>query len=186
MKVVKGIVVVGTFLLLSTACTNEGSGEKQNMSNEQRIEDARQAIKAQREQLLDTKGPLDPTLAENMISMYITFVQNNPADKDAQEFLFQAASVAISKQEYERSLRLYQQAIENYPDEKRSPDALFMKAFVLQNHMDKLGAAEEAYLKLIDLYPRHDLSLEARAAIKTLHMSDEELIEHFEKMNGIE
>ena len=51
--------------------------------------------------------------------------------------------------------------------------------------MGNLGIAEAKYQEVIDKHPEHVLAQDARVAIKTLTLSDEELIEMFEKKNGI-
>ena len=58
-------------------------------------------------------------------------------------------------------------------------------AFIYHNHMGNLGIAEAKYQEVIDKHPEHVLAQDARVAIKTLTLSDEELIEMFEKKNGI-
>lgn len=184
-KVVVGFIGIAILIAGMVSCT-ENTEQKPEEKKPLPVEEARAAIDAFRADLLDAKGPLDTNKANTMIDLYISFVQANPADPEAQEYLFQAGSVAMAKGDYDRSLKLLKQATRNYPDEKRSPDCLFVSAYINHYHLDRRGAAEDFYKELIDQFPNHNLSIDARLALKNINLSDEELIEQFEKKNGIE
>ena len=177
-------LILTLFLVaIMTSCGNNET--KVEKTPEVLKEEARKAIEKERDRLLNASGPLDPILADNMINLYMDFVKNNPGDPEAQEYLFQAGSICMSKGDYKRSLRLFENSIHNYPDGPRSPDSYFMSGFVNQNYLNRLGAAEEAYKKVIEYYPRHELALQARATLETINLTDEELIERFEKINDV-
>lgn len=148
-------------------------------------EEAREAIVLERIKLMDASGQIDTNRANTMIDTYITFVQNNPADADAGEFMFQAASLCMGKGDYRRSIRLFKNVTANFADDKRAPESYFLIAFTYENYLNQRGAAEEAYELVIDKFPRHDLSLQSRAALKNMSTgkTDLELVKMFEEQN---
>ncbi|MGB0389991.1 MAG: tetratricopeptide repeat protein [Salibacteraceae bacterium] len=164
---------------LMVACTPTNPEEKAKKE----VEEARKVILEERDKLLDSTGPLDTARSEMMIDRYITFVQNNPADTDAGEFLFQAASLCMAKGDYERCIKIHQNLLNNYPNNKRTVESTFHIAFTYDTYLDKKGMAEDWYKKVIKEFPRDDLALQSRSAIKNLNMTDEELIKMFEEKN---
>jgi len=163
-------------------------GEEVKKTPDQLREEAREAIVLERTKLMNAQGLIDTNRANAMIDMYITFVQNNANDKDASEFMFQAASLCMGKKDFERSIRLFENVATNYKDEKRAPEAYFLIAFIYENSLNQKGAAEDAYRLVIQEFPRHDYSLQARAALKNMSTgkSDLELVRMFEEQNNLE
>jgi hypothetical protein len=58
-----------------------------------------------------------------------------------------------------------------------------MEAFTYENTLGNIGKANELYNKFLYKYPDHELADDARAAIKFLGKSAEEMVREFEK-NG--
>lgn len=173
------IILFGAF----AACTQEA-----DKTPDQLCEEAREALTIERTKLMNASGEIDTNRANAIIEMYITFVQNNPNDIDAAEFMFQAASLCMGKGDYQRAIRLFENVKLNYREDKRAPEAYFLIAFIYENNLNQRGAAEDAYKLVISEFPRHDYSLQARAAIKNMNTgkTDLELVRMFEEQNNPE
>jgi TolA-binding protein len=57
------------------------------------------------------------------------------------------------------------------------PEVYFLKAFILDEDLDKKDDAKKAYTDLINEFPDNALSAQAAVLLDQLYMSDEELIE---------
>ena len=172
-------VLFAVLASLTFACNSVSPEEKAK----QEIEAARKVIIEEREKLLDATGPLDTSRSKMMIDRYVTFVQNNPSDLDAGEFLFQAASICMAMGDFDRCINIHQNLINNYPNHSRKVESMFHIAFTYDTYLDKKGMAEDWYKRVIKDFPRDDLALQSRSAIKNLTMTDEELIKMFEEKN---
>ena len=58
---------------------------------------------------------------------------------------------------------------------------MFLVAFIYDTYLKQLDQAKTAYEKVIEKYPNHHLTRDAKLSIEHLGMSDEELIKMFEE-----
>jgi TolA-binding protein len=80
----------------------------------------------------------------------------------------------------ESAINILNKFIDIYPNHKRTPEALFYKAFVYDNQLNDDVKAGEVYREYLEKYPNHEYASSADASIKNLGKSDEDLVREFE------
>lgn len=125
-------------------------------------------------------GSLDQTKATPLIRAYDQFFINFNEDERAPEFLHRAVDLSVGIMRYEEAVNFIDRLLKDVPDYNKNPQALFLKAFILENHLQKLGHAKDIYNEFLDKYPTHELAKDARFSLDNLGKSPEELIELFE------
>lgn len=132
---------------------------------------------------LKTVHKVDTGSVSELISAYQNFAARYAQDSLSPEFLYRAAGLANGFRRGTQSIDLYESIINTYPDFKRIPECYFMEAFVFENEQGNIGKAYECYSKFLDKYPDHDLADDARAALKYLGKTPDEMVREFEKNN---
>ncbi|MES2629547.1 MAG: tetratricopeptide repeat protein [Bacteroidota bacterium] len=111
------------------------------------------------------------------------FVKAYPTDPEAPAVLSYQAKALFVLGRPKEAADTYRRIIQAYQDYNNMPEVMFLYGLTLDQEVGDKAAAEKAYLKLIQTYPNHNLSQQARALITQLHMTDEELIKSFEEKN---
>lgn len=141
-----------------------------------------QRIRAQEDSLFN-KSVFDRKGAIALKDVYLAFAKNNPLDTMAPEYLFRAAGVYRTLGEPQSTLDLYDRIIKDYPEWRRLADTYYLRAFTIDNDLQKKGEARTAYEEVISRYPEHKFAADAKQMIENLQYTDEQLIEKFKKMN---
>ena len=104
---------------------------------------------------------------------------------DSPEALFNAIGEAAgASQDPQRTIKMVDQLVTDYPDYENNPVALFMLAsFVYDEQMHDLDKARETYQRIIDEYPDTPFAADAAIAITQVGMTPEELVRMFEEQN---
>jgi outer membrane protein assembly factor BamD (BamD/ComL family) len=123
------------------------------------------------------------TLADSTLLAYEKFVEDFPADSLSPDLLFKGAEIATAVQEYDRALGYYKRIVKYYPKYKLFPESLFLQGSLLDNYLDHDGEAKMVYDQIIEKYPQSAYADDARAAIRNLGKSDEELLKEFKEKN---
>jgi len=118
-------------------------------------------------------------------SRYDRFVDEYPKHEMAPVYLDQAANIGRKKRDYSSALEYYNRIINEYPEYENIIEVKFLIAFVYDAELRDKDKAREHYQSVADEYPNHVFGQDAKARLENLHMTDEELIEHFEKSNDI-
>jgi outer membrane protein assembly factor BamD (BamD/ComL family) len=116
-----------------------------------------------------------------IIQQYVDFAKEYPADTLSASYLFKAAEIAMNLKVGSQSVLYFDKILTNYPTFSKAPESLFLKAFVLENQMEKYDQAGELYKQFIAKYPNHPLAKDAKASLEFLGKSPEELIKLFEQ-----
>jgi len=133
---------------------------------------------------LKTVQKVDSGSLSELIGAYQNFASKFPHDSMSPEYLYKAAGLANGLNRGTQSIDLYDLIIHTYPDFKRIPECYFMEAFAYENVQGNIGKASEYYNKFLDKYPGHQLADDARAALKFLGKTPDEMAREFEKMNA--
>lgn len=165
------VVAAVMLLLVVASCTS------------QRDKDIR-AIAGLEKQLEKEGARPDPAELKKLLDMYIGFVDANPADTLAQDYLYKAINLSIGVNNGARAMQLIDRTLNDFRQSKYLPETVFMKAYVYENLLGNLGQAATVYNDFIVKYPQHDLADDAAAALKYLGKSPEELVKEFEAMNS--
>ena len=101
---------------------------------------------------------------------------------ESPEALFNAISEAVvTNQDPQRSIKMVDQLVTNYPEYENNPVALFMLAsFVYDEQLHDLDKARATYQRIIDEYPDTPFASDAAIAITQVGMTPEELVKMFE------
>ncbi len=133
---------------------------------------------------MKTVQKVDSGSVKELISAYLNFASKYAKDSLAPEYLYKAAGLANGLNRGTQSIDLYESIIHTYPDYKRLPDCYFMEVFAYENVLGNIGKASEYYNKFLEKFPDHSLADDARAALKYLGKSSDEMIKEYEKMNA--
>ncbi len=123
----------------------------------------------------------DNSFAMEVIKLYQQFADSFPNEKIAPDYLFKAANVSIGVRQFNQAISFLERIKENFPAYEKSAESLFFMAFVYDNYLQQKGKASELYEEVIQKYPNHKFAFEAKEVLKTLTMSDEELIKMFQE-----
>ncbi len=165
-----------TFLLLLLHACGGGSDapDKEAMLTE--IDSLRTVV-----QNKSSKGELPKEDMRTLMKRYKRYVDHFPEDSLAPQQLFRAGSVARSLKEPQKALNIFQRFLNEYPDHEKEPTVRFLIAFIYDQDLDKKKKAKKLYRTVIDSFPDHRLAKDAEQYLKVIDLSDEELIERFEK-----
>lgn len=147
-----------------------------------------------REEMLNEISKMETTMKETqkvdsvavteLISAYQNFASKYTDDSLAPENLYKAAGLAVGFGRGVQAVELYETIITKYPDYNKVAECFFMEAFTYENVIGNIGKASEYYNKFLVKYPGHELADDAKAAIKFLGKSPEEMVREFEQMNA--
>jgi outer membrane protein assembly factor BamD (BamD/ComL family) len=126
---------------------------------------------------------VDSVVVNELVSAYQNYSSKYPDDSLSSEYLYKAAGLAADFNHGVQAIDIYKTLIQTYPHYKKIPECYFMVAFTYENTLGNIGKANEFYTKFLDKYPDHELADDARAAIKFLGKSPEEMVREFEKMS---
>jgi tetratricopeptide (TPR) repeat protein len=104
-----------------------------------------------------------------------------PESTAAPEFLFKAAEVAKSIQTFPKSLSIYDWLIDKYPNYDKTPTAMFLKGFIIENNLGNDSLALVSYKEFMAKYPNDDLVDDAEFLIQNLGKTDEEILQMIEE-----
>jgi tetratricopeptide (TPR) repeat protein len=127
---------------------------------------------------------VDKELAAQLLQSYIKFTDTYPMDEHTADYLYKGAGLARGVRLYTRALQMYTRILTDYPDYKKIVETQFLIAFTYDNDIKDIEKAKEAYNLVIEMYPNHEFAVQARERLKTIDLSDEELIELFMQMNA--
>jgi len=103
----------------------------------------------------------------------------------SQQELFEKATVAQERSDFQAAIAAYQEFVERYPDAPDAPKCQFMIGYLYANHLDDDAAAREAYDAFIRAYPDHVLIKDAQWELDHLGMDVNE-IEELNQILGTE
>lgn len=126
---------------------------------------------------------VDPVVANNTIRAFTDYAYYCESDSLSPIFLVKTAQVAMAINNPNQAKVVLDRVINNYPKFKNKPAAMFMLA-QLYDEQTLLNNEEEArrlYEKLIFEYPKSEWTSSAKAAIKLLGKTDQEIVDEFSK-----
>lgn len=127
---------------------------------------------------------VDSVSVTELLSAYQNFSSKYPDDSLSPEYLYKAAGLAAGYNRGIQAVDICESIIQSYPHYRKLPECYFMEAFTYENALGNIGKASELYTKFLDKYPDHEFADDARAAIKFLGKSPEEIVREFEKMKA--
>ncbi|MBK7128522.1 MAG: tetratricopeptide repeat protein [Crocinitomicaceae bacterium] len=128
-----------------------------------------------------SQTPPDENLLIEATTKFQDFAGYFPEDPKAPEYLLKASDYAYTLQQYEKSVKILDRIITEYPQYNRMEDVMFNKASHLDFELRDTTRAKEAYQQFMDKFPQSDLVDDAQSRIENIEYSAEELIEKFMK-----
>lgn len=128
----------------------------------------------------DTTGRIDLRRANDFITGASVYALISPEGDQVPELLYKAAETARTVQAFSRAIELYDWLIEGYPNFEKVPQAMFLKAFTLDNDLRRMEEARRIYEDFLATYPQDDFADDARFLLDNLGKTDEEIIQSFE------
>lgn len=122
-----------------------------------------------------------------LLQSYLKFSKKFVGDKEkSPEYLYKAAALSRAAGLPVKAIKLYDQVITDYPNYQRNPEIAFLIAFTYDDEIKEVEQAKEAYQAVIDKYPGDKWAEQAAERLKTIDMTDEELIDYFMKKNQLD
>lgn len=129
----------------------------------------------------DTTGRVDLRRANDFIAGVTAYALIHPQGEQVPNLLYQAAETARTAQAFTKAIELYDLLIDKQPDFPKVPQAMFLKAFTLDNDLRRLDEAREMYERFLARYPQDEFADDAQFLLENLGRSDEEIIESFDQ-----
>lgn len=139
-----------------------------------------QITKLEKEIVSTRMTKLDTAKASHLIVIYDEFIKDFPKDSLSPIFLYRAADLNMALNRGNQSITCLDKIINNYPNFNKTPDCMFLKAYVAENVMHNLPLADQFYREFLKEYPTHSLAKDAEASLKNLGKTPEQLVAEFE------
>lgn len=148
-------------------------------SKEKKIE----KISVLEKELLSDKVNIDTSKAEELILLYKDYADNFKSDSLSPEFLLKAADISMNLSKGQQAIDLLDKILTDFKQYYKTPDCLFLKAYILENQLNDLKNAEKTYKEFLEKYPNHAFAISAKSAIENLGIPADVLIKKFEEQN---
>lgn len=132
-------------------------------------------------EIFSENGMIDRNRVDELIDAYVGFADEFPEDTLAPDYLFKAGDISMNTNRSRQAIRYYDRIITDYPNYKKTPEALFLKGYVYENNLGRLDKAKEIYEAFLELYPDNEFADDAEVSLRFLGKSPEELIEIFQQ-----
>jgi len=128
----------------------------------------------------DQSKGLDKVKAQELKDAYLEYANLFPDDSLSPEYLFKAADITMNIIDSRQAINIYNRILADYPDFRKAPQCIFLKAFIFENNLNDLVNAKKYYLEFLEKYPEDDFADDAQISLDNLGKSPEELIREFE------
>ena len=116
----------------------------------------------------------DNRKADQLVSLYVKFVEDYPKDTNSANFLFEAANISeATNPKY--AVNLLTKVITEYPNSKRVPDCMFYKGFTYDEKLKDFNKAKECYEEYLQKFPNHTWAKDIPDLIKMLGKTPEQI-----------
>ncbi len=130
------------------------------------------------ETMLDTdlSGTINFRQANDFINAATLYAMLMPQADDSPHWLFQAAETARKVRVYSMAIGLYDWLGRSWPGSREAAQALFLKAYILDNDLRRKEEAKVAYEAYLQKFPTDDYSEDARIMLKHLGRQGEAFV----------
>lgn len=118
-----------------------------------------------------------------LLNKYLAHIKKNPGDEKNLEYKYNAGELANALELPTMSVNILEELYTEYPNSSQGPEAMFLSAFIFENKLNNLEKAKQRYELFLETYPKHFLAADAKASLKNLGLSPEELIQKFQNQN---
>lgn len=183
----KWIFIAGV-CVLAMGCGNQES-EVQNV-------ESKKLVLASADELLTDILILDSALiesqtlegmvstAEEQLEKCQDYLDTYPMAPNKPTVYLKAGSACRALKQPEKALIYLNKFLASYKDHEKRDEALFTKAFILDEDLDRKDDAKDTYTQLIQEHPGSVFKQNAELLLEQLYLTDAELIEKFRKQNA--
>jgi len=165
------LLMIALMLFVFPACQSQRSKAISNIGKTEK-------------EVFTENGSLNRDKVNDLITVYTGFADQFPGDTLAPSYIFKAADIAMNTNRSMEAIKFYDRILNDYPDYRKAPEALFLKGYVYENNLGRLDKAKEIYESFIAKYPDNEFADDAQVSLKYLGKSPEELIELFQKSDS--
>ncbi len=124
---------------------------------------------------------LDRSVASKGLMLYQEYVNKYPDDSLSAEYLFRSSDLARGLGDSKNSISYLENICKKYPKYKRIPECLFLQGYYHQEFFKDSVQAKYFYTQLIEKFPAHPFSKDAKVLLQLFGKSDADVIKDFEK-----
>lgn len=178
MKITK-YISVAVLAVFFAACAGNDNNASNSNTDEAAIAVDKEAFLKDLEVLeskinAELESPTEEDL-KKAITTYQDFAGLFPEDPKAPDYLMKAADFAHTTGQYQKSVKILNRIINDYPSYSKMEDVKFTRASHLDFELRDTTAAKTAYKEFIAAYPNSDLVKDAESRIEFIAYSMEEL-----------
>lgn len=163
-KTLRMMAVVGLALAMFACGTKE-----QKLTQED--------LKAAEATLFNEDQTVNEEAAPQVAETYCKFVEQNPDDSTAAQWLFHAMEINVLLNDADKSIKLCDQLTAQYPQSHWAPRSLLLLgSFVYNDQLNDTAMAHVTLQRLIDEYPESELVVDAKKSIEYLGLTPEEIM----------
>ncbi len=157
--------------------------EKAQANVSEEIDDLDIYILALGEKIFDNPDQfgLNRQNAQNYVDACEAYALANKYSAKSPEHLYKAAEIARSLRTFPKTLSIYDWIVTEYPQYDKTPTAMFLKGFIIENELGNSPAAKDVYTSFLQTYPNHDLADDVKFLLENIGKSNEEILELIEK-----
>ena len=134
-------------------------------------------LKAAEETLFNQDGTMNEAIAPSVAEKYCLFVEQNPDDPSAPQWLYHAMEINVQLKNAEKSIELGEQVVKQYPQSTWAPRSLLIVGtFVYNDQLNDTAQAHATLDRLIREYPESNLVDDAQKSIEYLGLTPEEIM----------
>jgi TolA-binding protein len=127
------------------------------------------------------KQPID-SISDELINAYTSYYDTYKLeDTTAKEYLYKAIEMGYGKMQIQNVLSWIDTLYQAHPEYKRTAEALFLKAFILENYQSDTASARKYYELVIEKYPESVMAKQAELSIPQLGKSADEIVAGFQQ-----
>ena len=127
--------------------------------------------------LFNEDKSLNEATAPQVAETYCKYVEQNPDDSTAVEWLYHAMEINVMLKNADKSIELCNQLLQQYPQSKWAPMSLFLVgSYVYNDQLNDTAQAHAAFQRLIDNYPESALVDDAQMSIEYLGLTPDEIM----------
>jgi outer membrane protein assembly factor BamD (BamD/ComL family) len=189
------LLIISSALFLAYACNSSSKETKQNdLIDKDSIKAVVDtpvtkdcAVLYKNAMLMDSiiliQNDVNAEIATKAIRAFTDYAFYCESDSMSPIYLIKTAQIAMAVNNANQAKVVLDRCISNYPKFKNKPAAMFMLAQLYdeQHLLNNEQEAKKIYEALIYEYPKSDWATNAKAAVKLLGKSDEQIIKEFSK-----
>ncbi len=102
-------------------------------------------------------------------------------DEESVKKILSAGEAARTMREYPKAIGYFDMILQKFPNMKGASQALFLKAFTMDNDLKQIDRARSIYQEFLQKYPEDGFADDVQFLLQNLGATNEEIIQRFEK-----